>query len=139
MKISIFDFDNTLVKLPYQEDDLYMDTVDSVNVITKINDFVFEDYLEHTDDLLILLTNRTEKLKDNVVQFLESHNIYFDMCMFRHNSHRKSKRIELFIEENLDSIESIEYWDDKERHIKDLQVLFQKYDLKYKLHLVNER
>ena len=136
MKVSIFDFDGTLVNLPYKEEDSYMDTVESVECISEMNESVVNDYFEHENDFLILLTNRTVELESVVTEFLVEHDIYFDMSLFRIDNHKKSKRIEFFIEENLDSIESIEYWDDKEIHIKDLQNLFEKYSLNYKLHLV---
>jgi hypothetical protein len=139
MRVSIFDFDNTLVKLPYEEEDDYMDTMQSVECIKKVNKSVYSDYVNHlNDDVVILLTNRTEILKENVISFLDKHNMRFDVYMFRTDSHCKGDRIENFIKENLKSIDMVEFWDDKEKHIIDVKRVLDKYSLKYKLHLVNE-
>lgn len=129
MNLKIFDFDSTLVKQPEeynwehdQEDKDFMDSTESLKVNFKINEKVLEKYKEKDRNTkYILLTNRSEKIKKEVLDILKKWNIDFDFHLFRKNDRSKGNRlINLLKKFDNNNINSIEYYEDKEKHLKDI-------------------
>jgi hypothetical protein len=129
--IYFFDFDNTMVEEPqfYENydptSDEFMDSLKSLKC-----DFepkkeikpIIEKSQSCDKSLTVILTNRTQKLKDNVIEILSDMGIEFDDTLFRIKDRSKGNRIKKFLKENdFENIENIYFWDDKEKHIKDVK------------------
>ena len=126
MEISIFDFDNTLVKTPYPESIDYMDKHESLDEdkwefkpkknINKIYQTL------PTSNLKVLLTNRIDVVQEEVLSLLEKRGIVFDEHMFikgRDGNRSKGDRL-LKLLKKYPNIEKVSYWDDKQKHIDDM-------------------
>jgi len=77
MKLSLFDFDDTLFKTPYSEDWDYMDTPQSLSLFKwkfEVNGGVIKDYKkEYLNDnsKVILLTNRISDVENELKAVLD--------------------------------------------------------------------
>ncbi len=128
MKLALFDFDNTLFKTPYDEDPDYMDRPESLS----IRKWKFEPILEtikkfkeckkEKDTKVILLTNRIDSVHSQLKTLLEEHGLVFDdykMIVGVDGNRSKGKRVKDLILSNC--VGSIEYWEDKDKHIEDVK------------------
>ena len=74
MNIYLFDFDNTIVKLPYQETIEYLDQKESLDpeLNFKLIERTKQDYLKaldyDPDGLFLILSNRIVEVKDNLIK-----------------------------------------------------------------------
>ena len=77
MNIYLFDFDNTIVELPYKETIQYLDQKESLDpkLNFKLIQKTREDYLEalkyDPDGLFLILSNRIVGVKDSLVKLLK--------------------------------------------------------------------
>ena len=77
MNIYLFDFDNTIVELPYHETIQYLDQKESLDpkLNFKLIKKTREDYLEalkyDPDGLFLILSNRIVKVKDPLIKLLK--------------------------------------------------------------------
>ena len=128
MKLALFDFDNTLFKTPYDEDPDYMDKPASLS----IRKWKFEPILEtikkfkeckkEKDTKVILLTNRINSVHLELKTLLEEYGLVFDdykMIIGVDGDRSKGKRVKDLILSNC--VGSIEYWEDKDKHIEDVK------------------
>ena len=128
MKLALFDFDNTLFKTPYDEDPDYMDKPASLS----IRKWKFEPILEtikkfkeckkEKNTKVILLTNRIDSVHPQLKSLLEEYGLIFDdykMIVGVDGDRSKGKRVKDLILNN--SVSSIEYWEDKDKHIEDVK------------------
>ena len=128
MKLALFDFDNTLFKTPYDEDPSYMDKPASLS----IRKWKFEPILEtikkfkeckkEKNTKVILLTNRIDSVHPQLKSLLEEYGLIFDdykMIVGVDGDRSKGKRVKDLILNN--SVSSIEYWEDKDKHIEDVK------------------
>jgi len=128
MKLALFDFDNTLFKTPYDEDPSYMDKPASLS----IRKWKFEPILEtikkfkeckkEKNTKVILLTNRIDSVHPELKNLLEEYGLVFDdykMIVGVGGDRSKGKRVKDLILNN--SVSSIEYWEDKDKHIEDVK------------------
>jgi len=128
MKLALFDFDNTLFKTPYDEDPDYMDKPASLS----IRKWKFEPILEtikkfkeckkEKNTKVILLTNRIDSVHPQLKSLLEEYGLIFDdykMIVGVDGDRSKGKRVKDLILNN--SVGSIEYWEDKDKHIEDVK------------------
>ena len=128
MKLALFDFDNTLFKTPYDEDPDYMDKPASLS----IRKWKFEPILEtikkfkeckkEKNTKVILLTNRIDSVHLQLKTLLEEHGLVFDdykMIIGVDGNRSKGKRVKDLILSN--SVGSVEYWEDKDKHIEDVK------------------
>ena len=128
MKLALFDFDNTLFKTPYDEDPDYMDKPASLS----IRKWKFEPILEtikkfkeckkEKNTKVILLTNRIDSVHPQLKSLLEEYGLIFDdykMIVGVGGDRSKGKRVKDLILNN--SVSSIEYWEDKDKHIEDVK------------------
>ena len=128
MKLALFDFDNTLFKTPYDEDPSYMDKPESLS----IRKWKFEPILEtikkfkeckkEKNTKVILLTNRIDSVHLQLKTLLEEYGLVFDdykMIVGVGGNRSKGKRVKDLILSNC--VGSIEYWEDKDKHIEDVK------------------
>jgi len=128
MKLALFDFDNTLFKTPYDEDPDYMDKPASLS----IRKWKFEPILEtikkfkeckkEKNTKVILLTNRIDSVHPQLKTLLEEYGLVFDdykMIIGVDGDRSKGKRVKDLILSNC--VGSIEYWEDKDKHIEDVK------------------
>lgn len=147
--VYFFDFDNTIVKQPDiyewgpdEEDGEFMDTVESLECDFELNSEIENRYRKADgcdNSIVVILTNRTIDLKDEVLQILSEHDITFDSTLFREKDRSKGNRLNHFLEVITDKyeIENVYFWDDKPKHIKDVDRISDKYpDINFKLNLV---
>jgi|TARA_R100000900_G_scaffold131278_1_gene107489 hypothetical protein len=126
MEISIFDFDNTLVKTPYPESIEYMDQDESLDEnkwTFNPNEEIDKIYKElPSSNLKVLLTNRIDVVKDEVVELLEKRGITFDEHMFiegRDGDRSKGERLRTLLKK-YPKTRKVSFWDDKQKHIDDM-------------------
>jgi hypothetical protein len=135
MKLSFFDFDDTLFKLPYTENTDYMDNNGSLSPLkwtfepkqNIINQYRVESNKKGVK--VILLSNRTTNVIDSLKEFLNSQDIKFDYYRLiegGNGDRLKSKRMENLIKKYPNTT-NIEYWEDKDKHILDVKSMIQKY------------
>lgn len=134
MKLAMFDFDNTLVKTPY-EDSSYLDTPESLDSDKwefKFNNNTIQQYNHESTGnsiVTVLLTNRIDKVKPYVNSILESKKLTFDENLYikgKTGNRSKGRRVEKLLEKYPQTTE-IEYWEDKDKHIKDVKESCKKY------------
>jgi len=134
MKLAMFDFDNTLVKTPY-EDSSYLDTQESLDSNKwkfKFNKDTLRHYNHESTGnsiVTVLLTNRIDKVKPYVKSILHSKKLKFDEEMFikgKTGNRSKGRRVEKLLEKYPETTE-IEYWEDKDKHINDVKEACKKY------------
>jgi len=145
MEISIFDFDNTLVNTPYPESIEYMDQDESLDE----NKWTFKPKKEinkiyeelPTSNLKVLLTNRIDVVQEGVVSLLEKRGITFDEHMFikgREGNRSKGDRL-LKLLDKYPETTSVNYWDDKQKHIDDMSLKTQKFNnINFNFNLVKQ-
>jgi len=131
MKLIIFDCDDTIWKIPYKEEDKYMDLPESIiNHDFKYNKEIIDIY-EHMKKepnvRFAILTNRTFCVKDIILERLKSEKgLEFDYTMFRVDNRDKSERLYNLIH-LINNVDYIEFYDDKDKHIKSINTLKNKF------------
>ena len=84
MNIYLFDFDNTIVRLPYEETIEYLDQKESLD--PKLNFSVIiktrKDYVKYSkydpDGLFLILSNRNTVVKDSLINLLGTFGYIFE-------------------------------------------------------------
>jgi hypothetical protein len=129
MNLIVFDCDDTIWELPYDEEDSYMKLPESLDYDFKYKKDVIQIYFEkrkNPNNIFVLLSNRTNMVKDDIISKLkEDKNIVFDYVLFRNKDRDKSNRLKTLLE-NLD-IELVEFYDDKQKHRKSIRKLKNKF------------
>jgi len=129
MKLALFDFDNTLFKTPYDENFSYMDKPESLSIrkwnfeplLETINSF--KNCKNEKDTRVILLTNRIDSLYSELKDLLEMYGLFFDdfyMVEGEDGDRDKGRRVKSMIKKYV-NIDSIHYWEDKDKHIDDVK------------------
>ncbi|MCK9445845.1 hypothetical protein M0Q50_03015 [bacterium] len=119
-RLAVFDFDETLVELPYDEDDELMQTVESLyNRTFDFKEHVVNKYFEaiSNGDKTAILTNRNTKQEERIIEILKEKGIIFDIHLFMDQDRLKSNRLKTVVE----YFDIIEYWDDKTKHLDDVR------------------
>tara|TARA_R110002050_G_scaffold136812_1_gene260089 strand:- start:1123 stop:1566 length:444 start_codon:yes stop_codon:yes gene_type:complete len=133
MNIYLFDFDNTIVKLPYEETIEYLDNDDSLNPelnfkpIKKTKD----DYLKaidyDPDGLFLILSNRNTVVKDSLINLLGTFDYIFeDYYLIDSDDRSKGNRV-IKILDKYPNCTSIKLWEDKDKHIKSVTEVMKDY------------
>jgi FMN phosphatase YigB (HAD superfamily) len=123
MIISAFDCDNTLLDLPYPAIDKYADYPDSItDYDLPLIKETHTAYLKAQEEnhLIILLTNRCEAVKEELLEKLASYGLIFDIYSFRDHDRSKGNRL-LEIAKKFPKIQQIYFYDDKRKHLKDVK------------------
>jgi len=129
MKLALFDFDNTLFETPYKEDPDYMDKPESLSIykwnFKPILETIksYKESLNEDNTKVILLTNRMADVHLELKKMLGLYGIKFDdykMIKGVDGDRSKGNRLRSLIEK-YDSVEEVEYWEDKDKHITDVK------------------
>jgi len=135
MKLSLFDFDDTLFETPYKENWEYMDNPMSLSLGKwkfKVKDNVIEDYKkEYLDEntKVVLLTNRISDVAPELKNVLDSHLVFFDEYLpikGKHGDRSKGNRVLKLLKKYPKTTE-IEYWEDKDKHIIDVMSVLEDF------------
>lgn len=142
MNLIVFDCDETLWKLPYDEENSYMESPKSLEVDVEYNDDIINIYNEkskNSENKFVILTNRTTKVKNNVIEKLKNDkDIIFDYNLFRVKDRDKSKRLRTLLKK-LKDVDYVEFYDDKEKHINSVKTLINEFkNIEFKLYNVSE-
>lgn len=140
-KLSVFDFDGTLVDTPLPNDEnkqmwadhhgkewpyigwwgrnetLDMDVWDMPLITDTIKDYLIEK--DEKDTMTIMLTGRMTKQKDSVMAILNKYGLTFDEHLLKRGGNTitdKLSQLNNLLSKN-PTIKSIEMWDDRDAHI----------------------
>ena len=132
MTIYLFDFDNTIVKLPYKETIDYMDTDKSLDPslgfkIIKKTKKDYENALNSNNGPIFLLSNRVSKVKNALSSILELLGYKFDdYFLIEDEDRNKGNRLKKILE-NYPACTKIKYWEDKDKHINSIKETVKDY------------
>ena len=133
MNIYLFDFDNTIVNLPYEETIEYLDQKESLsptlNFTTIVN--TKKDYITSLnydpDGLFILLSNRRTEVKEPLINLLNRFGYNFDDYYLINSDDRdKGNRVKKILKK-YPGCKSIKYWEDKDKHIDSVTETMKEY------------
>lgn len=123
MNIYLFDFDNTIVKLPYPETIKYLNQKDSLdpNLGFRLIEKTKQDYLKaldyDPDGLFIILSNRISEVKVSLSNLLSTLGYDFeDYYLIDNGDRNKGNRVRRILGK-YKNCTSIRYWEDKDKHI----------------------
>jgi len=123
MNIYLFDFDNTIVELPYKETIQYLDQKESLDpeLNFKLIKKTREDYLRtmdyDPDGLFLILSNRIVEVRDSLEKLLRTLGYEFEGYYLIDGDDRdKGNRVRKILEK-YKTCKSIKFWEDKDKHI----------------------
>ncbi len=123
MNIYLFDFDNTIVKLPYQETIEYLDKKESLDpeLNFKLIERTKQDYLKaldyDPDGLFLILSNRIVDVKDSLKTLLKKLGYEFeDYYLIDGDDRNKGNRVRKILDK-YKNCKSVKFWEDKDKHI----------------------
>ena len=123
MNIYLFDFDNTIVKLPYQETIEYLDQKESLDpkLNFKLIEKTKQDYLKaldyDPDGLFLILSNRIVEVKDSLNTLLKKLGYEFeDYYLIDGDDRNKGNRVRKILD-RYKNCKSVKFWEDKDKHI----------------------
>ena len=132
MTIYLFDFDNTIVKLPYKETIDYMDTDKSLDPslgfkIIKKTKKGYENALNSNNGPIFLLSNRVVEVKKALSNILELLGYKFDdYFLIEDEDRNKGNRLKKILE-NYPTCTKVKYWEDKDKHINSIKDTIKEY------------
>jgi hypothetical protein len=133
MNIYLFDFDNTIVTLPYLETIEFLDQKESLD--PTLNFTVIENtrkvYIKYSnydpDGLFILLSNRTIEVKDSLIPLLNKFGYNFeDYYLIDSDDRNKGNRVRKILDK-YKNCKSIKFWEDKDKHINSVTEAMKDY------------
>lgn len=141
MKLIIFDCDDTIWKIPYKENDYYMDLPESITKHNfEYNTDILNIYNSNKDKntKFVILTNRTILIKNVLLSKLkDEQNLVFDYELFRNNDRNKAHRLEKLLSLLRNEVKEVEFYDDKQKHINSIEKIKKIYPtIKIKTHKV---
>jgi hypothetical protein len=123
MNIYLFDFDNTIVELPYEETIEYLDNDDSLNPELNFKPIkkTKEDYLKaidyDPDGLFLILSNRVNGVKNSLNNILNNLGYNFeDYYLIDNGDRNKGNRVRKILDK-YKNCKSVKFWEDKDKHI----------------------
>ena len=133
MNIYLFDFDNTIVELPYEETIEYLDNDDSLNpkLNFKLIDKTKQDYLKaldyDPDGLFLILSNRVDGVKNSLKNILNNLGYDFeDYYLIDNGDRNKGNRVRKILNK-YKNCKSVKFWEDKDKHIKSVTEAMKDY------------
>ena len=133
MRIYLFDFDNTIVNLPYQETIKYLDQEESLNPNLNFTAIVKtkKDYIKYCNDdpdgLFLLLSNRIMGVKEALITLLNKFGYNFeDYYLINSEDRNKGNRVKKILEK-YPGCTHIKYWEDKDKHINSVTETMKNY------------
>lgn len=141
MNIYLFDFDNTIVNLPYDETIEFLDQKESLDPNLNFTAIVKtrKDYIKYSnydpDGLFLLLSNRITEMKDPLITLLNKFGYNFeDYYLISGEDRNKGNRVKKILK-RYPSCKSIKYWEDKDKHIDSVTEAMKDYP-KIKLEII---
>ena len=132
MTIYLFDFDDTIVRLPYEDSLTYMMTEESLNPsfdfkLIKRTKNGYQDAVQRNDGPIFLLSNRVSELEESLKTILKTFGYKFDGYYLidsedRHKGSRVKKILEKYPE-----CTHIKYWEDKDKWIDAVTETLEEY------------
>jgi len=123
MNIYLFDFDNTIVSLPYEETIEFLDQEESLDPNLNFTAIVKtrKDYIKYSnydpDGLFLLLSNRRREVKKALITLLNKFGYDFeDYYLINSEDRNKGNRVKKILNKYTNCT-SIKYWEDKDKHI----------------------
>ena len=123
MTIYLFDFDNTIVSLPYEETIEFLDQKESLNPDLNFTAIVKtrKDYIKYSnydpDGLFLILSNRNTVVKESLTNLLDKFGYNFeDYYLINSDDRSKGNRLRKILSK-YPNCTSIKYWEDKDKHI----------------------
>tara|TARA_B110000902_G_scaffold260074_1_gene332405 strand:- start:892 stop:1326 length:435 start_codon:yes stop_codon:yes gene_type:complete len=133
MNIYLFDFDNTIVKLPYQETVEYLDQNESLDpkLNFKLIERTKQDYLKaldyDPDGLFLILSNRLSKVRGSLTNLLSKLGYDFeDYYLIDNGDRNKGNRVRKILDK-YKNCKSIKFWEDKDKHINSVTEVMEDY------------
>ena len=133
MNIYLFDFDNTIVSLPYEETIDYLDQKESLDPNLNFTAIVKtrKDYIKYSnydpDGLFLLLSNRRMEVKESLINLLSKFGYDFeDYYLINSDDRNKGNRVKKIMEK-YPGCNSIKYWEDKDKHIDSVTEAMKNY------------
>lgn len=133
MNIYLFDFDNTIVELPYKETIQYLDQKDSLDpkLNFKLIQKTREDYLQamnyDPDGLFLILSNRIVEVEESLKTLLKVLGYEFEDYYLIHGDDRnKGNRVRKILNK-YKTCKSIKFWEDKDKHINSVKEVMKDY------------
>ncbi len=133
MNIYLFDFDKTIVSLPYQETIEFLDQKESLDPTLNFTAIVNtrKDYIQYSnydpDGLFLLLSNRRMEVKEPLINLLNRFGYYFeDHYLINGDDRDKGNRVKKILEK-YPGCKSIQYWEDKDKHINSVTEVMKDY------------
>tara|TARA_R110000765_G_scaffold48310_1_gene98892 strand:- start:1919 stop:2362 length:444 start_codon:yes stop_codon:yes gene_type:complete len=123
MNIYLFDVDNTIVNLPYDETIEYLNQDESLNPKLNFKPIkkTKQDYLNaldyDPDGLFLILSNRISGVKESLIELLKTLGYNFeDYYLIDNGDRNKGNRVRKILNKYTNCT-SIKYWEDKDKHI----------------------
>ena len=133
MNIYLFDFDNTIVKLPYQETIEYLDQKESLDpeLNFKLIERTKQDYLKaldyDPDGLFLILSNRIVDVKDSLKTLLKKLGYEFEgYYLIDGDARNKGNRVRKILDK-YKNCKSVKFWEDKDKHINSVTEAMKDY------------
>tara|TARA_R110000803_G_scaffold32141_6_gene71168 strand:+ start:1016 stop:1456 length:441 start_codon:yes stop_codon:yes gene_type:complete len=133
MNIYLFDFDNTIVKLPYQETIKYLDQNESLDpkLNFKLIQKTREDYLRtmdyDPDGLFLILSNRIVEVRDSLIKLLRELGYGFGgYYLIDGDDRNKGNRVRKILDK-YKNCKSVKFWEDKDKHINSVTEAMKDY------------
>jgi len=132
MTIYLFDFDNTIVKLPYNESINYMDTDESLDpeLPFKLIKKTREDYnhaVKNNNGPVFLLSNRVVEVKQSLENILNVFGYKFDdYFLIEGDDRNKGNRLKKILK-NYPGCTRVKFWEDKDKHIDSVKETLREY------------
>ena len=133
MTIYLFDFDNTIVNLPYEETIEFLAQKASLDPNLNFTAIVNtrKDYIKYSnydpDGLFILLSNRITDVKESLIILLNKFGYNFeDYYLIDGDDRNKGNRVRKILEK-YKNCKSIKFWEDKDKHIVSVKEAMEDY------------
>ena len=133
MNIYLFDFDNTIVELPYEETIEYLDNDESLNPELNFKPIkkTKEDYLKaidyDPDGLFLILSNRVNGVKNSLNNILNNLGYNFeDYYLIDNGDRNKGNRVRKILDK-YKNCKSVKFWEDKDKHINSVTEAMKDY------------
>ncbi len=133
MNIYLFDFDNTIVELPYKETIQYLDQKESLDpkLNFKLIQKTREDYLQamnyDPDGLFLILSNRIVEVEESLKTLLKELGYEFeDYYLIDGDDRNKGNRVRKILNK-YKTCKSIKFWEDKDKHINSVKEVMKDY------------
>ena len=133
MNIYLFDFDNTIVTLPYEETIEFLDQKESLAPNLNFTAIVKtrKDYIKYSnydpDGLFLILSNRRMEVKEPLITLLSKFGYDFeDYYLIDSEDRNKGNRVRKILDK-YPNCTSIKYWEDKDKHINSVTETMKDY------------